>query len=441
MKRLIISIILTILILLWSFSFYYNGEPKVFDWKMFVIIATIGFLAMHKMVHYLAKFKIVEQNSRIDIVFIVFVIAFMYFPASKINHDKISVQENRTLAKYVPLIKEGKINYNYGRDFETWFNDRFNERKFFIDVNSSINRLIDKKLKNEEAMAGKENWLFTKRWNSIETFQDKELFTPKELEKIKANIEGVQKWAAKNGIKFYILLTFDKERIYPEFYPDEIKKIGDLSKIEQTYNFIKDSTSVPVIYPYEQLMKAKNEHLLYYKTGTHWNHRGAYVAYLEMMKRIQQDFPSLHIMSEDEFNITPKVEADVDVASALGFDAYKVFPKEDLTYDVFEVKNPQTISEHTMVNKKKRIETYDYVNSDKAKKLKAVFYGDSFFLRMNWYVAESFAKMQHIYTGYGRDFDVDYMSEDIKQIKPNIFVIQTTERFVKRLLVLDVPEE
>lgn len=441
MKRLIISIVLTILILLWSLSFYYYGDPKIFDWKMMVIITTIGFLAMYKLVHYLAVFKIVEQNSRIDIVFIVCVIAFMYFPASKINHDEISVQENRTLAKYVPLIENGKINYNYGKDFETWFNDRFNERKFFIDVNSSINRLIDKKLKNEEAMAGKENWLFTKRWDSIETFQDTELFTPKELKKIKSNIEGVQKWAAKNGIKFYILLTFDKERIYPEYYPDEIKKIGKLSKVQQVHEFIRDNTTVPVIYPYDALMKAKDDNLLYYKTGTHWNHQGAYVAYLEMMKRLQQDFPSLHIMSKNEFNITPKLEADVDVASALGFDAYKVFPKEDMTYDVFEVKNPQTVSGHTMVNKKKRIETYDYVNRDNSKKLKAVFYGDSFFLRMNWYVAESFAKMQHIYTGYGRDFDVAYMSDDIKQIKPNIFVFQTTERFVKRLLVLDVPKE
>lgn len=441
MKRLILSILLTILILLWGVSFYWAGEPKSFDWKMFVIIATLAFLAMYKLVQYLAAFKIIEHNSRIDIVFIVCVIAFMYFPASSINREEVSVQENRTLAKYVPLIDNGKINYNYGRDFEAWFNDRFNQRKFFIDVHSSVSRMIDKKLKNEKAMAGKDNWLFTKRWNSVETFQNKEVFSERELKRIKENIEGVQKWAAKNGIKFYILLSPDKERIYPEFYPKKIKKIGKLAKIDQTYDFIRTQTSVPVVYPYKELMEAKKDHILYYKTGTHWNHRGANVAYQAMMARIKQDFPNLYIMKESDFKIVSKVEADVDIASALGIDAYKVFPEKDMTYEVFEVKNPQTVSGHTLVDKKKRIETYDYTNRDASKKLRAVFYGDSFFLRMNWYVAESFAKMQHIYTGYGRMFDVGFMADDIRKLKPDIFVVQTTERFLDRLYKLDVPEE
>ena len=441
MRRLIISILLTVLILVWLADYYLVGEPAEFDWKVFVIVSSIGFLTMYKLVQYLAKFKIVENNSRIDIVFIACVVAFMYFPASKINHDEISVQENRTLAKYVPLIEKGKINYNYGRDFEAWFNDRFNQRKFFIDVHSALSRFIDKKLKNEKAMAGKDNWLFTKRWNSVEMLQNKELFSDEDLQEIKENLEGIKKWAAKRGIKFYVFLIPDKERIYPEYYPKEFKKVREESKIGQLYDFIRTQTSVPVVYPYEALMAAKPNHILYYKTGTHWNHRGAYVAYKEMMKMLKKDFPSLYVMKESDFNIQPKVEADVDIASALGIDAYSVFPKEDLTYDVFEVKNPKTVSGHEWVNKKKKIETYDYVNREGGRKPRAVFYGDSMFLRMNWYTAESFAKMQHIYTGYGRDFDVVYMAEDIKKQKPDIFVIETGERFLERLQKLEVPED
>ena len=96
MRRLIISILLTVLILVWLADYYLVGEPAEFDWKVFVIVSSIGFLTMYKLVQYLAKFKIVENNSRIDIVFIACVVAFMYFPASKNNHDEISVQENRT---------------------------------------------------------------------------------------------------------------------------------------------------------------------------------------------------------------------------------------------------------------------------------------------------------------------------------------------------------
>ena len=141
------------------------------------------------------------------------------------------------------------------------------------------------------------------------------------------------------------------------------------------------------------------------------------VAYpvLEMLKK---DFPSLRILSEKDFNIAPQFSADEDIANALGIDAKSIFPKEDMTYDVFELKKTTTSVVHEFVNKKLRIETFDYVSSNPANKLTAIFYADSQFLRMSWYVAESFKKMQHIYVGYGRDFDIPYMAADIENFAP-----------------------
>lgn len=441
MKWLIVSICLTICILLWGYDFYCPEAWESFDWKVFVIILSIGFFAMYKLVNYLAQFKIVEKNSRIDIVFVFCVVAFMYFPAAKISHEAVSVQENRNLAEYKPLFKNGKINYNFGLDFENWFNDHFNQREFFIDLHSKISRLLDRKLKNSTAMAGKENWLFTKRWKSVDTFQNKNLYSDDELKIIKQNLEDVNKWAKANGIKFYLFLTPDKERIYPEFYPSEYEKVRELSRIQQTYDFIKQNVNVPVVYPYEELVAAKNEHVLYYKTGTHWNHRGAFVGYNQLMKKIQNDFPSLYIMKEKDFDLKWMKDADTDIAAALGVNAYNTFPEKDLTYEIFEVKNPQTTHQHELLDEERRIEIFGYDNKDKNKKLNAIIYGDSFTLRMNWYMAESFSKFQHIYMGYGRNFDVDFMKNDIKNLKPQIFIIQTTERLLDRLKVLNPPKE
>ena len=305
MKRLWISVFLTVLILGWAYSFYCPEGLASFDWKVFVIFASLGFLAMYKLVGYLAQFKIIEHNSRIDIVFVVCVVAFLYFPASNISHETVSVQENRNLAVYKPLVDGGKINYNFGRDFESWFNDHFNSRDFFIDLNSKLSRLLDRKLKNATAMAGKDNWLFTKRWNSVETFQNKNLYSDEELLEIKENLEAVNKWAAKNNIKFYVMINPDKERVYPEFYPEEFKPVRDLSRIEQVAQYIKNNVNVPLVFVYDELLKAKKDHILYYKTGTHWNHRGAFVAYTQLMNRIKQDFPSLYVMKEKDFNIKP----------------------------------------------------------------------------------------------------------------------------------------
>lgn len=439
MQRLIISIVLTLLLTVWAHGLYLNENG--FDDKLFIIIITIAYMICYKLVQYLARFKIIENNSRIDIVFVVCVIGFMFVPIIHINNDEISVQENRTLAKYVPLIEKGKINYDYGKDFEKWFNDRFFGRRSFIKTSKMFDMFINQDIKNTEAMAGKENWLFTKRWNSEDMYRNKYLFDNDELQKIKQRLESLQAWLERHNIKFYLLLVPDKERIYGEFYPDGYTKVNETAKIEQIYNFIKENTNVPVVYPYEKMIEAKKEYPLYYKTGTHWNHRGAYVAYVELFKRIKKDFPSLKIMQENDFKITPQKNADEDIANALGIDASNSYPIEDMTYDVFEVKKPMTSVKHDFVNKKMRIETFDYENQDVSQKLNAVFYGDSMFLRMNWYIAESFKKMQHIYVGYGRDFDIPYMGKDIVEMKPNIFVIETGERFVNRLMKIDTPEQ
>ena len=205
--------------------------------------------------------------------------------------------------------------------------------------------------------------------------------------------------------------------------------------------YLNAKSFVPVVYPGDALFAAKSAHLLYYKTGTHWTHWGAYTAYRELFARMKKDFPTLKIMQTDDFNIVPKVSADVDIASALGIDAYEVLPKEDLTYDEFEVKKATVTDKHEFVNKDKRIETFDYVSSNPQNKLKAVFYADSQFLRMNWYAAESFSRMLHIYSGYGRDYDLPYMAEKIIAYQPDILVIETGERFLSRLLNLDLPED
>ena len=50
MKRLIVSIVLTAVIMFWAYSFYCPEGWRSFDWKMFVIFLTLGFFAMYKVV-------------------------------------------------------------------------------------------------------------------------------------------------------------------------------------------------------------------------------------------------------------------------------------------------------------------------------------------------------------------------------------------------------
>jgi hypothetical protein len=84
----------------------------------------------------------------------------LLIPMSNINLAEKAENENRNLEKYEPFIKNNwQVNYEYGRDFELWFNDRFNGRdksvKYYNLLKSKISDVNTKKV-----LIGKDGWLF-----------------------------------------------------------------------------------------------------------------------------------------------------------------------------------------------------------------------------------------------------------------------------------------
>ena len=55
-------------------------------------------------------------------------------------------------------------------------------------------------------------------------------------------------------------------------------------------------------------MDEKSRHQIFYRTDTHWNNRGAYVGYREIMNVLCRWFPQLETIPSsafDEFHVTP----------------------------------------------------------------------------------------------------------------------------------------
>ncbi|MBP5216179.1 MAG: hypothetical protein J6039_06490, partial [Alphaproteobacteria bacterium] len=109
-----------------------------FNGYLFISILILTFLGAYKLVNYVAKFKLLENNSRIDIVFVIVFAVLLFIPMSRISTAEKSMQENRMLAKYKPLLTTKGLNLQYGTDFEKWFNDRFFGRKEMLQLYSAV---------------------------------------------------------------------------------------------------------------------------------------------------------------------------------------------------------------------------------------------------------------------------------------------------------------
>lgn len=393
------------------------------DWKVLVILITLAFLISYKTVDYLAQFKILENHSRIDIVFLSVFFLVLFIPVGNINQDKISVQENRVLATYKPLWNGQKINYNFGRDFEQWFNDRFVSRNLLIGSYSLAQNYINRKSMSDRVFEAKDGWLFYLGDDSASNYQNKNLLSDKCLQNITGYLSELQKWCNKNNKKFYLFLAPDKNKIYGEYYK-YFHKIRDdnQSRANQLIAYLKERTDIKVIYPYEFLHKHKKDGLLYYKNDTHWNELGAYWGYNQLITTIAHDFPDINVYKYSNLRKINKKTGDLT----------NMYPKEIRKEDLQTYFIPELITNFDCkVSIAKRID--NTCISAKSKKYKAFLLRDSFMTFLAPYLAQSFKQIE-------LRWRYNFTKEDLKKMKESdVLIIEMVERYIPKLCGLTFP--
>ena len=394
------------------------------------------------LVKYISSYAKTQNKSDIVLVAIFFLLLFL--PMSHIEKGEmhISLKENRMLSPYKPLIQNGKINENFGKDFDNWFSDRFLGREKVIKRYNDLQYALMMRKGNKYAFIGQDGWLYTKRFNSVEMYRNANLFSKEELKKIGENLEIFNQKAHQQGIKqVYFVLSHDKESLYPEFYPDGVFKANKQSRLEQLKAYIsKEYPTIKMLDFYNQLAKVKQTEVLFCKTGTHMNDMGAYYEYLFLTTAISKDFPSVVPLSLENFNIREDYVCDKDILKSLHLKKYN---KENLKNKVLALKN--STLEKMVFEKERQQKDYGKIRMLKNTKRDlptAVLLGDSFSQRYYKYLAENFSDLYYVYTGSARNF-VWFTEEKvhIKENIPDILIIETTERFLHRFLTLEYPEE
>lgn len=195
------------------------------------------------------------------ILFICVILLVLLFPLSRINSMETSKNENRTLAKKPSLFVNGKINKSFGKEFDDYLSDRFRGRKKLISTFNLMDRFFIGRLENNKAMLGSDGFLFYKDridGDSISNYSNKKIFSENELITIKNNIISQRDLLKNDGIKFYVMIAPDKNRIYGENYPKYIFKKGEQSRARQLVSYMKQF-GIDIVYPEKELLDAKKK--------------------------------------------------------------------------------------------------------------------------------------------------------------------------------------
>ena len=245
-------------------------------------------------------------------------------------------------------------------------------------------------------------------------------------------------YAKKNNAHYYFISPPNKHAVYAEYMPDNIRRLSNVSKLDQILGVMKGS-GVAVIDLRPALLAAKQERQIYHKGDTHWNMIGANIAQYAILSRIREDLPEL-----DE----PVLHAD----AAFELERWPAFSAAGINYYNgnsgmmgfgYEADEPQPLLKtHNWDCVAPAVINYgawDYldpsikanvfeVKSCNQKRYRLLMFRDSFSELLTPFLSKSFSLS--VYIRPPRPLSMDWQ-QMIDLSKPDVIIDETLERYLK----------
>ena len=308
----------------------------------------------------------------------------------------------------------------YPDEYEEYFNDSIPFRNNLITINSVIDYFVFNRSTSTRVTVGKDNWLFyadTGDGDPIGCYQGTNLLSDEDLEAMAQNCLKIQSYLNEQGKEFIIFVAPNKERIYYDEMPEQYGIPADTYRALQVVEYLRNNTDIRVVYPYDELMQAKEslEQNIYYKTDTHWNWIGGYVGATALTRELGIEMPDI---LSDEVTITTGNNTAGDLAGMLNLKKKLTYTDYEYTVEGYDTHNVETIESD--------FGTVFVYHAEDADPRKIYVYRDSFSTHMSRYIGTQFTDtyMRHRRT---------YTYEDFAEQNPDIFVYETVERYIGNL--------
>src|SRR5262249_21747021 len=144
-------------------------------------------------------------------------------------------------------------------------------------------------------------------------------YTPEQLACWGRMFQARHDWLAQRGIPYVVLIAPDKQTVYPEHLPHSLKRRTESnSHLDQLLAYLRAHTTVQVLDVRAAMHEAKARERLYDYTDSHWNGRGAYVAYDGLIEALSPQFPGMRPVPRSDFDNAVGVAPGGDCARLLG---------------------------------------------------------------------------------------------------------------------------
>ncbi|MCU0429552.1 MAG: hypothetical protein MUF42_06225 [Cytophagaceae bacterium] len=160
---------------------------------------------------------------------------------------------------------------------EKYINDNFGFRNLFIRGYNEISYNLFNKLNLDGGVVGKENYLYEQRY--LDAYYGVDFLGDEIIKEKVRKIKRIQDTLQKLNKFLLIVLAPGKGSFYPEYFPDELKRIKGPTNNESYENHLKEQVVHHIDFNTHFCnIKKTSSHSLYPKYGIHWSSYGATLA-------------------------------------------------------------------------------------------------------------------------------------------------------------------
>lgn len=350
-----------------------------------------------------------KNNKLLIIVFVLILTlplldsVFHFSPVKELFEKRLPAE----LPKNPTKISELK---SYPQNFEKYFDDNYGFRKTLIFLHSKIMDNIFNQSPSASAVIGKDGWLFFDNQKTLLDAQGLANIDDKKIDLLVKSLIKNRETAKKNNIDYLLVIASDKSSIYGEFLPDSIKTSDENHRIDKLLAALKKAApDFPIVDLYPIMLTAKKKEIIYHKTDTHWNRRGAHYGYIEIMKALKKHHPDLKINERSDFIDIADEEIKGDISDIMNID------QKNINYDLKEKFHPNFYRAENEENKLFHKHAF-YKNYDQTLPILFV-YKDSFFDNLAFFLAQNFAQI-HLINEFPCNIDFNI----VKKYKADILI-------------------
>lgn len=330
-------------------------------------------------------------------------------------------QENRKLAECPALPHTLGELMKFRREFPAYFNDNVGFRNALIRGNFLLKYRLLGVSPSSLVLIGKEGWLFYAGDREADDCRGISHFTTAQLRREAFNYELKKRWLEQQGIHYLLVLAPNKSTVYPEYLPEALTRVRDVSVVGQFVQYMKQSSLLDVIDLRAAVTIAKAQTPVYLKTDTHWNSYGAFAAYTAIMKPLGAWFPQVKPLRLDDYVIVQQPCAPGDLAGMIGG---REFLREDYHYQ-FTPRLPRPVAaaeEHKAPGANPELANHN------GRLPRAVVFRDSFFGALLPFIEGHLGGVAYYSSRWNTEIGIE---EIIRRHQPDIVIEEIVERQFK----------